>query len=325
MKRYEWLYEGSMDSVQQSQERINAIRSNIAHVFVGKNEVIDRVLIALISGGHLLIEDVPGLGKTTLVKALSRTLDCTFSRIQFTPDVLPSDVIGYTSIDMKTGKREIIFGAVMAQIVLADEINRTGPKTQSSLLEVMQEGQVTIDGQTYPVPQPFFVMATQNPVGHIGTYPLPESQLDRFLMKVAIGYPSLTSEMKILTDRKESQPLDYLQPVASAQDIIDLRKQHAAVKCAQSVMQYIVSLAEATRHHDKIELGISPRGSLALMHAAMAHALMDGRDYTLPDDVKQMVESVFAHRIILAERHTKMKDAQQLVVRDIVRTTKIPV
>jgi MoxR-like ATPase len=302
---------------------IEKIRNNISKAFIGKKYTIDMVLAAMICGGHILIEDVPGLGKTTLASALALSLDCSFRRIQFTPDILPTDVTGFTSINMKTGEREVNFGAVMAQIVLADEINRTSPKTQSSLLEVMQEGQVTIDGEPYPVPQPFFVLATQNPAGHIGTYPLPESQLDRFMMKISIGYPSKDDEVAILAHRKGANPLATLKPVASGDDIMQLRDLHSQMVCAQPVIDYIVAISDATRKHEKISLGVSPRGSLALMNAAMAGAMLNGRNYTMPDDVQQMVVPVLAHRLVLIQQQYQSKDTAESILRDIVRTIKV--
>ncbi len=313
-----------MELEPKAVDLIHTIRQHIARVFIGKEDVIDQVLIAMVSRGHVLIEDVPGLGKTTLVKALAKSVACRFSRIQFTPDVLPSDVTGYTIINQKTGQAQVIPGAVMAQIVLADEINRTGPKTQSSLLEVMQEGQVTIDGHTYPVPQPFFVLATQNPVGSVGTYPLPESQLDRFLINLSIGYPQAADESKILKDRLGSDPLVDLEPVASADDVCWLQSLHDQVTCSEAVRGYIVSLASKTRNHDQVALGISPRGSLALMRAAMGRAMLNGRTYTLPDDVKAMVQPVFAHRLILTDRHRIDPGQVHTLLADLLRSTAVP-
>lgn len=300
------------------------IRDNVAKVIVGKNDVIEKVLAALICGGHALIEDVPGVGKTTLVTALARSLNCSFQRIQFTPDVLPSDVTGYTSFNMKTGEREVNFGGVMSQIVLADEINRTSPKTQSSLLEVMQEGQVTIDGKTYPVPQPFMVLATQNPVEQVGTYPLPEAQLDRFLMKISVGYPDKNQEIEILSKNKGARPIDSVEPVASGDDILALREEHARIVCAEPVMEYIVLIAEATRKDDRIALGVSPRGSLALMNAAMANAMLRGRSFTLPDDVQTMIRSVLAHRLVLNARNNLTGETPSSILDAIVRSVKVP-
>ncbi len=309
---------------EEYQKTLQRIRDNIGQVIIGKESAIETILAAIVCGGHVLIEDVPGLGKTTLVSALARSLDLSFKRLQFTPDVLPSDVTGYTSINMKTGEREVCFGGVMAQVVLADEINRTSPKTQSSLLEVMQEGQVTIDGVSYPVPQPFIVLATQNPVEHTGTYPLPEAQLDRFLVKISLGYPAESEELDILARNKGSKPLDHIAAVASAADILDLRTRHSTIICAQPVMSYIVSIAEATRKHEKIALGVSPRGSLALMNAAMAYAMLNGRDYTLPDDVQAMAVSVLAHRLMLNFQAVQENETSQSLIASILKSIKVP-
>ncbi len=313
-----------MTGTEKNIKLIEKIKNNIAKVIIGKERAIDLVICALICGGHVLIEDVPGLGKTTLVSALARSLNCSFRRIQFTPDVLPSDVTGFTSYNLKTGEREVNMGGIMAQVVLADEINRTSPKTQSSLLEVMQEGQVTIDSVCYPVPQPFIVLATQNPVEHIGTYPLPEAQLDRFLLKISMGYPERSEEIDILTRNKGAKPLDSLKPVASGDDIMRLRAQHADIKCAEPVMSYIVSIAEATRNSGRISLGISPRGSLALMNAAMAYALLNGRDYVLPDDVQYMAEAVLAHRLVLNLQANQDMETPESVLHLILRNIKVP-
>lgn len=313
-----------MAEIKENLELIQRVKDNIAKVIVGKGRVIDMVLCALISGGHVLIEDVPGLGKTTLVSALARSLDLNFKRIQFTPDVLPSDVTGFTSYNLKTGEREVNFGGVMAQIVLADEINRTSPKTQSSLLEVMQEGQVTIDGVCYSMPQPFIVLATQNPVEYVGTYPLPEAQLDRFLLKVSVGYPEKNEEIDILMRNKGAKPLDALKAVANGEDIMRLRAFHAGIKCAEPVMSYIVSIAEATRNNSKISLGVSPRGSLALMNASMAYAMLQGRDYTLPDDVQYMAQSVLAHRLVLNLQANQEKETPEALLNSILHSIRVP-
>lgn len=313
-----------MIDADRNMNLIKRIKNNIAKVIVGKEETIDMVICALICGGHVLIEDVPGLGKTTLVSALARSLDCSFRRIQFTPDVLPSDITGFTTYNLKTGEREVNMGSVMAQIVLADEINRTSPKTQSSLLEVMQEGQVTIDGICYQVPQPFIVLATQNPVEHIGTYPLPEAQLDRFLLKISIGYPEQNEELDILMKNKGAKPLESLTPVASGEDILRLREHHSSIKCAEPVMSYIISIAEATRRNNKISLGISPRGSLALMNAAMSRALLQGRNYTLPDDVQYMAEAVLAHRLVLNLQANQERETPESLLKAILRKINVP-
>jgi MoxR-like ATPase len=303
--------------------KLEDIRKNMAKAVVGKQEAIDLILTAMIAGGHVLIEDVPGLGKTTMVWALARSVDCTFSRIQFTPDVLPSDVTGYTMFNLKTGERETVPGGVMAQIVLADEINRTSPKTQSSLLEAMQENQVTIDGVSTPLPQPFMVLATQNPVELTGTYPLPEAQLDRFLMRIQMGYPSKSEELDILT-RYQKNERPALAPVASAQDVLALRAAHAQVRCQTAVLDYIVSLCAATRENELVALGVSPRGSLALMHASMAYAMLSGRDYVMPEDVQRLVQPVLAHRLVLTAQAGFKNVTAQKLLEDLVRTVPVP-
>ncbi|MFA5675052.1 MAG: MoxR family ATPase [Christensenellales bacterium] len=303
---------------------LRKIKDNIDKVIIGKEHVEDMVLAALICGGHVLIEDVPGLGKTTFVSALARSLNLSFKRIQFTPDVLPTDVTGFTSFNLKTGEREVNFGGVMAQIVLADEINRTSPKTQSSLLEVMQEGQVTIDGVSYPVPLPFIVLATQNPVEHVGTYPLPEAQLDRFLMKISMGYPKMNEEIDILKRHKGVNLLDSLTPVATADDIMRLRSIHRKITCAQPIMEYIVAISKATRRHTKISLGISPRGSLALMNAAMANAMLCGRNYTIPDDVQAMAMPVLAHRLAISFQRSERTETPEAILDEILKSVQVP-
>jgi MoxR-like ATPase len=303
--------------------KLEDIRKNMAKAVVGKQEAIDLILTAMIAGGHVLIEDVPGLGKTTMVWALARSVDCTFSRIQFTPDVLPSDVTGYTMFNLKTGERETVPGGVMAQIVLADEINRTSPKTQSSLLEAMQENQVTIDGVSTPLPQPFMVLATQNPVELTGTYPLPEAQLDRFLMRIQMGYPSKSEELDILA-RYQKNERPALAPVASAQDVLTLRAAHAQVHCQTAVLDYIVSLCAATRENELVALGVSPRGSLALMHASMAYAMLSGRDYVMPEDVQRLVQPVLAHRLVLTAQAGFKNVTAQKLLEDLVRTVSVP-
>ncbi len=303
---------------------VESIKENVAKVIVGKEEQTELLLLALVCSGHVLIEDVPGLGKTTLVSALARSLDCTASRIQFTPDLLPSDVTGYTAFNPRTGEREVCFGGIMAQIVLADEINRTSPKTQSSLLEAMQEAQVTIDGTTYPLPDPFIVLATQNPVEHTGTYPLPEAQLDRFFLQLSLGYPSHSQEMEILRRNMAARPLQDLAPVARGEDILALREERKKVLCAEPVLDYILRIAEATRQDERIRLGVSPRGCIALMEAAMAWALFSGRDYTLPDDVQKLAQPVLAHRLVLDRRSGLRGEKSSAVLASILRETRVP-
>ena len=303
---------------------VEKVKENISKVIVGKEEQTEQLLLSLICGGHVLIEDVPGLGKTTLVMALAKSLNCSFSRIQFTSDLLPSDVTGYTAFNPKTGERETCFGGLMAQIVLADEINRTSPKTQSSLLEAMQEGQLTIDGATYPLPTPFIVLATQNPVEHTGTYPLPEAQLDRFFMQLSLGYPSHAEEIDILRRNMRARPIEALEPVASAEDILALREERGKVLCADAVLDYIVQIAEATRRDERISLGVSPRGCIALTEAAMASALFAGRNYTLPDDVQKLALPVLAHRIVLDRRSGLKGENRRSILSSIIRELKVP-
>lgn len=303
---------------------LNAIRQNIRQVIVGKDGVIDHLLISLVCAGHVLIEDMPGLGKTTLVSALAASLGCSFRRIQFTPDVVPSDITGFTMFNMKTGEQELHMGSIMHQIVLADEINRTSPKTQSALLEVMQENQVTIDGNTYPAPSPFMVLATQNPVELAGTYPLPEAQLDRFFMRISMGYPSHAEEMNILNNHRSRQNALKLSAVASAQDVLEMQRQLDTIVCAPPVMEYIVSIVEATRMIDDVQMGASPRGSIALMQASKGCALLAGRTYVLPDDVQRMAFPVLNHRLILRTRAGLRRQTPESIIDAVLRAVPAP-
>jgi len=305
-------------------ELTNKIRDNIETVIVGKRQSIELLIICLICGGHALIEDVPGLGKTSMVSALASSLDLTFQRIQFTPDVLPSDITGFTMYHATTGEKEFYHGAVMSQIILADEINRTSPKTQSALLQAMQEKQVTVDSITHELPQPFMVCATQNPVELTGTYPLPEAQLDRFLIKISMGYPSRADEVSILEKNRGEQPLLQLKPVASSDDILKLQRDIETVKCAKSILTYIVELAEFTRNHVDVSLGISPRASIALMRASMGLALMEGRDFVLPDDVQKMVKPVLSHRIVLNPHAYVRNQSPDSILDSAVQSVPVP-
>lgn len=306
-------------------QTINDIRQNIKKVIVGKDGVIDLLMVSLLCSGHVLIEDLPGLGKTTLASALASSLGCSFRRIQFTPDVLPSDITGFTMFNLKTGEQELHHGSIMNQIVLADEINRTSPKTQSALLEVMQENQVTIDGHTYPAPAPFMVLATQNPVELAGTYPLPEAQLDRFFMRIAMGYPAHQEEVRILAGHRSRQAAVKLQPVTSAEQVIALQRLVDEVTCSAPVMDYIVSLAEATRSQPDVLMGVSPRGSIALMQAAKGCALMSGRRFVLPDDVQRMAFPVLCHRIIMRSRAAGLaRQTPEAVVNTALRSVSVP-
>ena len=290
------------------------IQERIETVVEGKAEVVRLALTVLLAEGHLLIEDVPGVGKTLLAKALARSLDCTVRRIQFTPDLLPSDVTGVTIYDQHRGEFEFKPGAVFANLVVGDEINRASPKTQSALLECMGEHQVTVDGTTYQMEPPFMVIATQNPVEMEGTYPLPEAQRDRFMARVAMGYPAAAAELRMLEGRAGADPLDDLQAVADTADVVKLIETVRAVYVSDEVKQYVIGLASATRDHPDLRLGASPRASLHLMRAARAHAILSGRGFVLPDDIKHLAVPVLAHRLILtAEARVGRRDAQQIV------------
>ena len=310
----------------QPRNLIAALEHQISRVIVGKEDAIQLALIALICRGHVLIEDVPGVGKTTLASALARSLNCSFRRIQFTPDLMPSDVTGFTMVNFKTGEMEYKEGSVMAQIVLADEINRTSPKTQSALLEVMEEHQVTVDGVTHPVPQPFIVLATQNPGEFVGTYPLPEAQVDRFFLRISIGYPTIEQEMDVL-DRYSGSvvPMETIEPICSAQDVLAMQEQVTTVYCSPEVRNYVASLAAATRNDPAFSLGASTRAAIALIRGAQACAMLDDRDFVLPEDVQHMFLPVMAHRMILSpEAKMKGVPAEQFLL-TILQNTTVPV
>ena len=306
------------------EKTLQSIREVVARAVVGKGEAVDLILTALLCGGHVLIEDVPGVGKTTLVRALAAALGLSFRRIQFTPDLTPSDVTGFTLVDLRTGETLRVEGAVMRQLILADEINRTGPKTQSALLEVMQEGQVTVDGETVPVPRPFLVLATQNPLGLAGTYPLPEAQLDRFLLCVHMGYPAPGEEVRILDLARGGTRPEDLPAVTSAAEILEMQRRCREVKTAEAVKQYVVRIAEETRRDRSVSLGASPRASLMLLTASMAWALLHGRDYVLPDDVQRLAVPVLAHRIRLKAQAGYQQKSAEDVVRAIVGSLRVP-
>ncbi|MYA60861.1 MAG: MoxR family ATPase [Chloroflexi bacterium] len=278
----------------------NRIIDNVATVIVGKRDAIELVVVALLSDGHILIEDVPGVGKTTLAKAISRSVGLSFKRVQFTPDLLPSDVTGVTIFNQKTSEFEFREGPVMAQIVLADEVNRATPKTQSALLEAMEERQITVDGATYVLPEPFLVLATQNPIEYEGTFPLPEAQLDRFLMRVNLGYPERQDELQVLATRQREQPIDDIQQVVTLEEVFAAQEAVKDVYVDPLVSNYIVDISRATREHNDVYLGASPRGSLGLFRAGQAMAAVAGRDYVVPDDVKRLAESVLSHRVIVS-------------------------
>jgi MoxR-like ATPase len=300
------------------------IINNIAMVIVGKNHVIEQALATLIAEGHILIEDVPGVGKTMLAKSIATSIGCSFKRIQFTPDLLPSDVTGISVYNQQKGEFEFREGPIMAQVVLADEINRATPKTQSALLEAMEEHQVTVDGVTHYLQSPFLVMATQNPVEYEGTFPLPEAQLDRFLMRISLGYPEFMEEMAIIEQQEQAHPIENLQPVATPEEVIALQQAAKSVYVDQLVRQYIVSLTEATRPHREVSLGASPRASLGLFRSARALALVRDRDYVIPDDIKQLVPSVIAHRLVLSPS-ARMRGMQSTdVVTDLLSNVPVP-
>lgn len=314
-----------MQELVMHNKKINHILANINKVIVGKNDVATLSLVALLAEGHVLLEDVPGVGKTMLVRALAKSLDCDFKRIQFTPDLLPSDITGISIYNPKELEFEFRPGPVFGNIVLADEINRTSPKTQSSLLEGMEEMSVTVDGITMTLPEPFFVMATQNPIEYEGTYPLPEAQLDRFILKLKMGYPLIEDEIDMLDRVMESNPIDKITAVMSKEELISIREEVKRVYVARSIQRYIIDLITTTRNHPSIYLGVSPRGSIALMKASKAYAYVQGRDYVLPDDVKYLAEYVLSHRIILtAEAHYE-KIASEEIINSIVKNVNIPI
>ena len=313
--------------MQQEQVRsiVYALQQNVRRVIVGKEDAIELALIALLAKGHVLIEDVPGVGKTTLVAALARSLSCSFKRIQFTPDVMPSDITGFTMPSLQTGQMEFKPGAVMSQIVLADEINRTSPRTQSSLLEVMEEGQVTVDGITHPLPRPFMVLATQNPVDFVGTYPLPEAQMDRFFLRIRIGYPSVEEEMDVLARYSGTvSPLTTLQSICTAQDVVAMQEQVGTIYCSREALAYVAKLTALTREHPQLALGASPRAGIALVRAAQACAVLSGREYVLPDDIRRMAIPVLAHRLILTpEARVRRQNVEQLLSA-LIASTPVP-
>ena len=301
------------------------LRQNIQKVIIGKDDVIDIALIAMLCEGHLLLEDVPGTGKTTLAKTIAASLGCSFRRVQFTPDLLPSDVTGIYYYNQKRQEFEFRAGPIFSQILLADEINRATPRTQSALLEAMQERQVTVDIATHALPRPVLVLATQNPIELEGTFPLPEAQLDRFMMKLAIGYPDEQEENNIVLRFERQDPLDTLQKVVEPDDILAMQKAVREIRVEESVRNYIVNVCRQTRHHEDIELGASPRATMALYHTCQALAAINGRTYVLPDDVKQMAPYVLTHRLVVNPQ-TRLRGRQpEDVIREVVETVPVPV
>ncbi|WIG58605.1 MAG: MoxR-like ATPase [Ktedonobacterales bacterium] len=287
-------------SIREFSEAAERVIENIERVIIGKHEAVRLTLIAVLCGGHVLIEDVPGVGKTVLAKSIARSIGCTFKRIQFTPDLLPSDVTGVSMYNQRAGEFEYRPGPIMSQFVLADEINRATPKTQSALLEAMEEQQVTVDGVTHLLPAPFIVMATQNPIEYEGTFPLPEAQLDRFLLNISMGYPSPADEVTIMDRQQRSHPIDSLEQILSEEDLRVMQAQVREMRIEKEIREYIVSIVAATRQHQQVYLGASPRGSLGLFHASQAMAALRGGDFVKADDVKALVKPVLSHRIIVA-------------------------
>ena len=314
-----------IDEIRQVQEAARAVRQNASRVIVGKEEVIDLLMVALLCEGHVLFEDVPGIGKTTLAKTLAKSLGCTFQRIQFTPDLLPSDITGITFFNQKKSEFEFRPGPLLAQIVLADEINRATPRTQSALLEAMEERQISVERETIALPRPFIVIATQNPIELEGTFPLPEAQIDRFLMRLRLDYPSQSEERLILQRFKEAHPLEELQPVLNGERLQDLQKMIRRIRVEPVVESYIVDLVRATRNHSGVELGVSPRGTLALYRSSQAYAAIHGRFYVIPDDVKRIARPVLSHRLIATSQTRLHGRVMEQIVEDVLQSISVPV
>lgn len=305
-------------------QKIKELQDQLERIIKGKKDITDKILMAVLAKGHVLLEDVPGVGKTTTALALSRLMGMEFNRIQFTPDVVPSDVTGFTMYDKQSGQFSYRAGAVMCNLLLADEINRTSSKTQAALLEVMEEGNATVDGKTYEIPKPFTVIATQNPFGSAGTQMLPQSQMDRFMVKLSMGYPDFESQINILRDRQTEQPLDLLQMISSREEVQQLQQEVKEVEVADDILRYITLLVEATRQNDKIQLGVSPRGALALNNMAKASAYINGRNYVIPDDVLRVFAKVCAHRVILHPRAKVAGIQAEEIMEQITHQVSIP-
>ncbi len=303
---------------------LKKIADNVENVIVGKRNAVELAIISLISNGHVLLEDVPGVGKTSLVSSLAKSISASFKRIQFTPDVLPSDITGFSIFNQKTGEFEFRPGTAMCQILLADEINRTSPKTQSSLLEIMEEHQVTVDGTTYKLPKPFMVLATQNPIEYIGTYPLPEAQMDRFFIKISLGYPQQGEEVYILSRFLEDNPLDTLEAVATSDDILQIQKDVKQVYIDKTLKNYVVDIVSMTRKHQYIALGASPRGSIAVCRAAQAWAYFNGRAFVIPEDIKKMLLPTLSHRLVLKQEAKLKKMSSSDILTSIIDKVYIP-
>lgn len=310
--------------IKETANLVNKVKNNVNQIVIGQSEALELLLVGLISRGHVLLEDVPGIGKTTLASALAKSLGLDFKRIQFTPDVMPSDITGFNMYNPKVGEFQFHPGAIMTNLVLADEINRSSPKTQSSLLEAMQDRQVTVDGVTYKLPDPFMVVSTQNAVDQIGTYPLPEAQLDRFMIKTNLRYPNIQEEMRIYDTHSGVSPLDNLQEVLSIEDLMEIQKAAIDVYVAPALYEYVAQLSNASRQHPQVKLGISPRGALMLVQAAKGRALLQGRDYVIPDDIQFLAPYCLAHRLILHQDAELSDISEEQVIRDILKSTPIP-
>jgi len=314
-------------SSSAANSRLGDLQRSIARVVKGKEDVIQLALTTLLARGHLLVEDVPGVGKTTLAHALARSFHCSFQRIQFTSDMLPSDVIGISVLNPVSQEFEFKPGPIFANIIVADEINRTTPKTQSSLLEAMNESQITVDNHTHPLPKPFLVLATQNPIEHHGTYPLPESQLDRFLMRIRMGYPARASEKEIIRNHSAAGKAEQIAPVMDAADVLAMQEAASQVKVDDSLLDYALEIVDRTRQTEQLSLGVSPRGAVMLHRAAQARAFLEGRDYCLPDDFKRLIVPVFAHRVVVSSRYVstqKKSEQAEAILREILETTRVP-
>lgn len=307
---------------QKQYELAAQVLREVQKVILGKREIVEKVLMAVLAQGHVLLDDVPGVGKTTLAMAFARALGLETRRVQFTPDTMPSDILGFSVYDKQAGAFSYQPGAVMTNLLLADEINRTSSKTQAALLEVMEEGSVTVDGKTYPVPQPFTVLSTQNPFGSAGTQMLPQSQLDRFMVKLSMGYPDFESQVNILKDRQTEQPLDSIHEVVSKEEVLNMQQEVIQVTVKENILRYITALVEKTRTHELISLGVSPRGALAVNNMAKAAAYVKGRDYVVPEDVMEIFVSVCAHRVILHPRAKVSNTSAEEIIGEIVRETK---
>ena len=312
----------------QVSAKVQKLVDSIENVVFGKHEVVKLCVIGLLARGHILIEDVPGIGKTTIAQSIAKSLDCSFNRVQFTSDMLPSDILGVSMLEPKTNTFEFRKGPIFASIVLADEVNRTPPKTQSALLEAMSENQISIDGKTYPLPQPFMVLATQNPIEYEGTYILPESQLDRFSMRVEMGYPPAADEIRIMRRRNPQKAIHDMAPVLNVEDILELQEKVGDVIVDDSVAKFMLAIVQGTRTHEQVQLGASPRGSLAFYEVCQARALVEGRDYVTPGDVKEMAQPVLSHRLLVKSRGADLSMAageRARIIREILKRTEVPV